>query len=74
MKRYIEDGYIKFTDKDHRGYTCVFDSIRQHSFYAYVEWPISYKNAAGRFYSQIIPELQKLGAPDDVRIVFAFDS
>lgn len=44
------------------------------SYYCYVEWSLSYKEAAGRFYDQIIPVLEQLGSPDDVRIVFGFDS
>jgi hypothetical protein len=76
MAHYIDDGYIKFLERDHRGYVSTFDGIgvATPSYYAYVEWPVTYKEAAGRFYEQIIPALQKLGAPDDVRIVFGFDS
>lgn len=74
MKRYIEDGYIKMSD-DGKAYTSLFDSIGEaRHYYAYVEWSISYEQAAGRFYSQIIPVLGKLGKPEDVRIVFGFDS
>lgn len=43
-------------------------------YYCYVEWKLSYRDAAGKFYEQILPEMQKLGSPDDVRIVFGFDS
>lgn len=44
------------------------------SYYCYIEWPLTYREAAGRFYTDIIPALEKLGQPDDVRIVFGFDS
>jgi hypothetical protein len=43
-------------------------------YYCYVEWKMPYRDAAGRFYEQILPELRKLGDPKDVRIVFGFDS
>lgn len=43
-------------------------------YYCYVEWPLTYQQAAGRFFTDIIPALQKLGPPDNVRIVFGFDS
>lgn len=74
MKSYIENGYIVFSD-DGQTYTGRFDGIAgARSYYAYVEWPISYQTAAGRFYEHVIPALQKLGAPEDVRIVFGFDN
>lgn len=50
------------------------DIAQGRSYYCYVEWALSCKEAAGRFYTQIIPALQKLGPPSDVRIVFGFDS
>lgn len=37
-------------------------------------WPTTYAEAAGGFYTRFLPLLQTLGAPDDVRIVFGFDS
>lgn len=43
-------------------------------YYTQIEWPISYSKAAGRFYAEVLPALQALGSPDDVRIVFGFDS
>lgn len=74
MKRYIEDGYITF-NSDGKSYTGVFDNIGgPRRYYAYVEWPLTYEQAAGRFYKQIMPALAQLGAPEDVRIVFGFDS
>jgi hypothetical protein len=41
-----------------------------------VWWEETYAESAGRFYSQVLPELASLDPehPDDVRIVFGFDS
>jgi hypothetical protein len=52
----------------------VGEAIAETRYFTYVEWPLTYKEAAGRFYKQILPALQKLGKPEDVRIVFGFDS
>lgn len=41
---------------------------------AYMDWDESYADLAGSFYSHVLPALQKMGSPDDVRIVFGFDS
>lgn len=42
--------------------------------YCQVSWEIPYYRAASEFLSDVIPRLWRLGAPDDVRIVFWFDS
>jgi len=46
--------------------------------YETIRWPITYKDAAGAFYTKTLPELQKLadehGGPKNVRIVFWFDN
>lgn len=43
--------------------------------YVQEEWESTYAEAAGRFYSEVLPNLQKLDAdPNNVRIVFGFDS
>lgn len=39
-----------------------------------VAWHETYREAGGCFFSVFVPELAKHGAPDDVRIVFNFDS
>lgn len=39
-----------------------------------VWWNNTYADCAGNFYTEVLPELTKLGAPDRVRIVFGFDS
>lgn len=39
-----------------------------------LQWSERYRDAAGRFYSEFIPALAKLGEPDNVRVVFGFDS
>lgn len=36
--------------------------------------PVTYRERAGRFYTEFMPALLKLGEPDRVRIVFGFDS
>jgi hypothetical protein len=44
--------------------------------YVRVQWEETYAEAAGQFYSDMLPELASLDPehPDDVRIVFGFDS
>lgn len=44
------------------------------SIYTEVIWHQTYRDGAGRFLTEFVPELMKLGSPDDVRIVFGFDS
>ncbi len=44
------------------------------SYYTVVHWTSTYKEQAHNFYDYFIPALAKLGGPDDVRIVFGFDS
>lgn len=43
-------------------------------FQTVVEWKLPYKECAKEFHDNFIPALCKLGSPDDVRIVFGFDS
>lgn len=44
-------------------------------YYTIVKWEESYKNAVGSYFvDEILPELNKLGNPEDVRIVFWFDN
>jgi hypothetical protein len=49
-----------------------------NAYYTMVEWKVSYKQAASIFYTESIPALQRLaaevGGPENVRIVFDFDS
>lgn len=42
--------------------------------YTQVSWTISYYRAANEFLSETLPRLWRLGKPEDVRIVFWFDS
>lgn len=44
------------------------------SYYVYCEWTQFYYQDAEFFVDEVIPELESLGEPDDVRIVFWFDS
>lgn len=44
------------------------------SYYTKVEWQRSYHEAAGSFFSRVLPALVALGPPDKTRIVFGFDS
>ena len=39
-----------------------------------VEWKTTCAEAAGEFYTIVLPWLRTVGAPDDVRLVFGFDS
>jgi hypothetical protein len=53
-------------------------AARYADTYCLIEWPVFYSEAAGRFYTQTMPRMAKLaqevGGPDNVRIVFGFDS
>lgn len=44
------------------------------SVYAEAIWPVTYREAAGQYVTELVPWLESLGAPDDVRIVMGFDS
>lgn len=48
--------------------------LKEMSLYTKVEWSETYKESAGDFITETIPALQKLGEPEDVRIVFWFDN
>jgi len=42
--------------------------------YAKVSWETTYHRAAAGFWSELVPELLRYGAPEHVRIVFLFDN
>lgn len=44
------------------------------STYVRIAWSTSYRDAGGSFWSDFVPQLCNLGAPDNVRLVFGFDS
>ncbi len=44
------------------------------SYYTLVEWKDTHARCAREFHDSFIPALMKLGAPNEVRIVFGFDS
>lgn len=44
------------------------------NFYCQVTWQAPYYRCASSFLSETLPKLWRLGAPEDVRIVFWFDS
>ena len=44
------------------------------SYYTLVEWRATYARCASEFHDDFIPALLKVGAPNEVRIVFGFDS
>lgn len=47
---------------------------RGHEPFCQVQWGVSYYQEAVNFLGTVLPRLWKLGAPNDVRIVFWFDS
>lgn len=51
---------------------------RLENTYAVLEWPVLYAEAAGKFYTRTLPRLVRLasevGGPENVRVVFGFDS
>ena len=44
------------------------------SYYTQVAWKKSYLESTRGFHEDILPKLQELGPPDQVRCVFYFDS
>lgn len=62
MKRKIMDKSNKFTKLMGREYVCN------------VEWEESYRECANSFLTETIPQLKRLGNPENVRIVFWFDN
>lgn len=42
--------------------------------YCHYKWSVPYYKSARRFWSDVIPRLLRLGAPEDVRCVFFFDN
>ncbi len=48
--------------------------VGSNRFYVSYHWVIKYKESVSDFIETTIPELQKLGEPDNVRIVFFFDN
>lgn len=39
-----------------------------------VEWQVTRRKAVGKWVEEVLPFLSQFGAPDDVRLVFGFDS
>lgn len=53
----------------------LFDSRRQIKYYVRAWWARTYEECAGDFYTRVIPALKELDPnPENVRIVFGFDS
>jgi hypothetical protein len=42
--------------------------------YVKIAWARTYRQAGGNFWKLVLPSLQRLGTPENVRIVFGFDS
>lgn len=38
------------------------------------QWEVVYRDEAGQFLTDVLPRLKAAGKPEDVRIVFGFDS
>lgn len=64
MKQLIKDG------KANGGWM----SKTPNKYITQVEWEEPYRESAKDFLETVLPELRKLGGPDDVRIVFFFDN
>lgn len=50
---------------------------KKTDYYTVAEWTETYRESAGNFYTETLPKLQALcssGNPDDIRLVFYFDS
>lgn len=51
-----------------------YSDRERHAFYIRCVWCIPQHEAVGRFYTETIPWLKTLREPEDVRLVFGFDS
>lgn len=72
-------GIVKVTADEYEQMMCAGpreDPLRQPGARYYIrhQWQVSYYQAAQEFVDETLPRLAELGAPDDVRIVFGFDS
>lgn len=78
----IGHGVRKFTKKGVEKFEEIWREFEEkprpdvdYSRFIYLaKWSIAYSEAAGRFWPLTVPQLLRLGKPEDVRIVFAFDS
>jgi len=68
-----EMGKIKQLNLDYRGDIEAIKTALE-STYCQVEWGQPYYKCCREFLSEVIPQLLKIGKPEDVRIVFWFDS
>lgn len=69
------DTVIKAAKEQAGGTRDVYEVLlRSDNFQTKVEWQEPYYLVASRFLGTVVPRLWRLGAPDDVRLVFGFDS
>jgi hypothetical protein len=59
---------------DHSFSWLTLRELLEYDWQCRTSWEDTYAECAGQFYTKVIPALQTLGDPDDVRIVFGFDS
>jgi hypothetical protein len=71
MARRIKAIHERYKQYDERERAIKNELIRA---YCQVEWETPYYRAAGSFLSETLPRLWRLGKPEDVRVVFWFDS
>lgn len=71
MLALIKNGRENFTWKD---YHAMDNGGLIASHYTQVSWQVKYYEIAREFLGETLPQLWRLGAPEDVRIVFFFDN
>lgn len=68
-------GIVTLSEDEARRWRRIFQAVKSDGVHVRATWGTSYRAAAGEFCDRVIPGLQALGAaPEDVRIVFGFDS
>lgn len=71
MLALIKNGRENFAWKD---YHAMDDGAPIASYYTQISWQVKYYEVASEFLSETLPQLWRLGTPEDVRIVFFFDN
>lgn len=73
LERISPDGK-KFTWKDYHHIEDEGPFNLKVNYYTQVEWEVHYYEPAKEFLSEVLPQLWRMGSPEDVRIVYWFDN
>lgn len=51
-----------------------YDAKKGRKYYSQIEWEDTYQEVVGYAWEMIVPVMEEMGGPDDVRLVFWFDN